>query len=221
LGETNAVKLSIAPTGGASCSRACWCAACAAAATRGKDRYGCAAHRSKGTCGNDRTIGRQAIESRVLDGLKHRLLAPDLFEEFARSYQEECNRLALDAVAGRAAVEGRLAQVERKIASIIRAVEDGLYQPSTKERLGALEAEMARLAAERAAKADTPAVALHPNLPALYRKKVKEFEAVLADAELGAEAMDAIPLDDHAHRPHARRGGRHGSGAGGRSGRRS
>ena len=158
----------------------------------GKDRYGCAAHRSKGTCGNDRTIGRQAIEGRVLDGLKHRLLAPDLFEEFARSYQEECNRLARDAVAGRAALEGRLAQVERKIASIIRAVEDGLYQPSMKERMGALEAEKARLVAELAAKADTPPVALHPNLPALYRKKVEELEAVLADAELGAEAMEAI-----------------------------
>ena len=55
----------------------------------GKDRYGCAAHRSKGSCGNDRTIGRQAIEGRVLDGLKHRLLAPELFEAFARAYQEE------------------------------------------------------------------------------------------------------------------------------------
>ena len=138
---------------------------------------------------DDRPAGDQG---RVLDGLKHRLLAPDLFEEFARSYEEECNRLARDAVAGRAALEGRLAQVERKIASIIRAVEDGLYQPSMKDRLEALEAEKARLVAERAAKADTPPVALHPNLPALYRKKVEELEAVLADAELGAEAMEAI-----------------------------
>ena len=61
-----------------------------------------------------------------------------------------------------------------------------------KERLGALEAEKARLVAELAAKADIPPVALHPNLPALYRKKVEELEAVLADAELGAEAMEAI-----------------------------
>ena len=158
----------------------------------GKDRYGCAAHRSKGTCTNNRTIGRQAIEGRVLDGLKHRLLAPDLFEEFARSYQEECNRLARDAVAGRAALEGRLAQVERKVASIIRAVEDGLYQPVMKERMAALEGERLRLVADIAAKPDTTPVELHPNLPLLYRKKVEELEAVLADAELGAEAMGAI-----------------------------
>ena len=62
----------------------------------GKERYGCAAHRTKGTCGNDRTISRQEIEGRVLDGLKHRLLAPDLFEEFARAFQEEVNRLAAE-----------------------------------------------------------------------------------------------------------------------------
>ena len=58
------------PTAGASCSRASWSAAmCGGGYTiMGKDRYGCAAHRSKGNCGNDRTIGRQAIESRVLEG---------------------------------------------------------------------------------------------------------------------------------------------------------
>ena len=48
------------------------------------DRYGCASHKSKGTCGNTRTILRPEIEERVLAGLKERLLAPDLFREFAR-----------------------------------------------------------------------------------------------------------------------------------------
>ena len=67
----------------------------------GKDRYGCAAHRNKGTCGNDRTIFPQSIESRVLDGLNHHLLAPELFEAFARSYQEECVVLARSVVAER------------------------------------------------------------------------------------------------------------------------
>ena len=47
-----------------------------------KDRYGCSTHRSKGTCGNDRTITRQEIEARVLGGLKERLLAPALVGEF-------------------------------------------------------------------------------------------------------------------------------------------
>src|SRR6202795_2398237 len=47
----------------------------------GKDRYGCATRRAKGTCGNDRTITRQKIEARVLGGLKDKLMAPELVAE--------------------------------------------------------------------------------------------------------------------------------------------
>ena len=41
--------------------------------------------------------------------------------------------------------------------------------------------------AELAARPDTTPVALHPNLPVLYRRKVEELERLLADAELGVE----------------------------------
>ena len=71
--------------------------------------YGCATHRSKGTCSNPHRVRRSDLERRVLDGLKHRLLAPE--------------------------------RVQRKIASMIRAIEDGMYQPSMKERMAELEAE--------------------------------------------------------------------------------
>ena len=158
----------------------------------GKDRYGCAARRDKGTCGNDRTIGRMAIEGRVLEGLKRRLLAPEPFEAFARAYQEECTALAHSAAADRAGLDGRLAAVERKIAAMIRAIEDGLYQPSMKDRMATLEAEKAQLRTAMAAKPAATPVALHPNLPVMYRRKVEELERPLTDAELGVEAMAAI-----------------------------
>jgi hypothetical protein len=58
----------------------------------GQDRYGCATHRSKGTCDNSSTVSRQEIEARVLGGLKERLLAPELVREFIRAFQEELNR---------------------------------------------------------------------------------------------------------------------------------
>ena len=160
----------------------------------GKDRYGCAAHRSKGTCGNDRTIGRQAIEGRVLDGLKHRLLAPELFEAFARAYQEECNRLAREArsAAGRRSRAG-WPQVERKIAAMIRAIEDGLYQPSMKERMATLEAEKARLVAELAAKPDAARRSpCTPTCRCSTGARSRSWRRLLADPELGAEAMEAI-----------------------------
>ena len=54
----------------------------------GRDRYGCATRRGKGICSNGHTITRQRIETRVLGGLKHRLLAPDLVAEFLAAYAE-------------------------------------------------------------------------------------------------------------------------------------
>ena len=117
---------------------------------------------------------------------------PELFETFARSYQEECAVLARSVMADRVGLEGRLAAVERKIAAMIRAIEDGLYQPAMKERMAALEAEKRRLVTELALKPDAAPIALHPHLPLLYRRKVEELEAVLVDPELGPEAMGAI-----------------------------
>jgi site-specific DNA recombinase len=48
--------------------------------------YGCATHRSKGTCSNDLKVRREELERRVLGGLRERLLAPELVEEFARAF---------------------------------------------------------------------------------------------------------------------------------------
>ena len=46
------------------------CGCCAGGFTIvAQDRYGCAAHRSKGTCNNNATVSRQEIEERVLGGL--------------------------------------------------------------------------------------------------------------------------------------------------------
>jgi site-specific DNA recombinase len=95
-------------------------------------------------------------------------------------------------VSARVGLEARLAQVERKIAAMIRAIEDGLYQPAMRERLVTLEAEKAQLMAELGAGSGPAPVALHPNLPAVCRRKVEELEAVLAGPELGAEAAEAI-----------------------------
>ncbi len=52
----------------------------------GRDRYGCAMRRSKGTCGNATTIIRQTVERRVMDGLRERMLTPALAAEFVRAY---------------------------------------------------------------------------------------------------------------------------------------
>jgi hypothetical protein len=54
-------------------------------------------------------------------------------------------RLGAEETRLRAEGEGRLEAVWRKIASMIRAIEDGLYQPSMEVRMAELEAEKAAL----------------------------------------------------------------------------
>ena len=157
-----------------------------------KDRYGCAGRRSKGMCSNDRTISRQEIEARILKALKQNLLTPELVAEFTRAYQEEVNRLTKE-VSGRAAeVEAKRAGVQRKIDGILRAIEDGLYQPSMKVRLAELEAEKASLVTQQARREVVPNVSVHPNLAAVYRKKVEELESLLENADHKDEAMELI-----------------------------
>jgi site-specific DNA recombinase len=60
----------------------------------GKQYYGCANTRNKGTCGNRLTIKREDFETRVLSGLKNQLLHPDLIAEYVRAYQAEFNKLS-------------------------------------------------------------------------------------------------------------------------------
>jgi site-specific DNA recombinase len=145
-----------------------------------------------GTCSNDHRIRREELERRVLDGLKHRLLAPELVEQFARDFQEEVNRLAAALNQSRAQDQGQLEAVRRKIASMIRAIEDGLYQPSMKGRMAELEAEKAVLEARLATAPALPKVRLHPNLAGMYRQKVAALEQALADPEIKAEAAEIV-----------------------------
>ena len=62
-------------------------------ARRGQDRYACMTHVRSGGCDNSRTIGREALEARVLEGLKQKLMAPEIAAEAMRAYADETNRL--------------------------------------------------------------------------------------------------------------------------------
>ena len=66
------------------------CAVCGAGYTvMAKDRYGCAMHIKAGTCSNGNTITRKALERRVLDALRDKMMAPDALAEFIVAYNDE------------------------------------------------------------------------------------------------------------------------------------
>jgi DNA invertase Pin-like site-specific DNA recombinase len=175
-----------------------------------RTRVACSAHRERGTCSNARTVPMAAIERRVLDGLKERLLAPDLVADFMREFQAEAARRRATADDDRRRAGRERGELERKIARLVAAIGDGIDTPAMRQQLLEAErrkAELARQAAEAAA----PPITLHPNLPALYRRKVAELETVLAAAAPAARAQAITILRSMIEavivRPTAARGG--------------
>jgi len=80
------------------------CSCCGASYTLiNKTRYGCAAARNKGgaICTNRATIERDDVEDRVLSGLKHRLLSPELLGHFTDAYRKAFNASAAGAAQDR------------------------------------------------------------------------------------------------------------------------
>ena len=129
-----------------------------------KDRYGCATRKQKGICHNNRTILRQEIDARVLDGLKDRLLEPELVGAFIEGFQAEMARARAAEKSARAQTEKKRIEIDRKIAGMVRAIEDGLYEPSMKTRMRDLEREKALLLAEASEEEDPDVqVLLHPS----------------------------------------------------------
>lgn len=154
-----------------------------------KDRYGCARRGRQGTCTNSRGIQREELEERILAGLRSSLVTPDLVAVFIDEYRLNWNRLVAVRRAGAGRRDRKLAEVKRKIASVIDAIERGIVTPTTKERLLALEAEHAELL-QTAAEPAMPSI--HPNLAEHYRALVQRLQDDLAEPELAASAKTML-----------------------------
>jgi site-specific DNA recombinase len=120
------------------------------------------------------------------------MMAPELVTAFIDEFNAEMCRLAGDAEAEGAAAQRAFADADRKIASIIQAIEDGAYSSALKERLAVLEKEKAVAAAKLAAATPQPVLRLHPNLPALYKNKVRQLTAALNEPGTAAQAGEIM-----------------------------
>jgi site-specific DNA recombinase len=156
------------------------------------DRYGCAAARNSGTCSNRKTIARTDVETRVLGGLKDRLMHPDLIREFIAEFQREMQQGRLTALSERGENERRLTKVRKDIDGLLTAITDGMYHPSMKAKMDTLEAERARLEAALLASPEPEPVALHPGLAGIYADKVSDLAAALNEDGTRAEAADLL-----------------------------
>lgn len=160
---------------------------------RGAQRYACSNHVSKATCDNSRSIRQDALESRVLAGLKDRIMAPEIVEEAMRAYAQETNRLNREQRSNGEAWRTELGKVEKQIARIVEAIADGMYHPSMKQKMTALEARKHDLTALLAdAPRDKPD--LLPNAACIYASKVAALAEALNRPDARLEAAEALRL---------------------------
>ena len=158
----------------------------------GKDRYGCATHRGRGTCDNGQTITRQHIEARVLGALKSGLLTRERVEEYVRAFAAAWAELEREAGSRRVQLERALAGAERGLQGMVRAIEGGAWSDAIKTRLHELENRKTQLKADLAILDAPSPVRLHPNAAAMYARQITELEAALNADEIRTEAAEAL-----------------------------
>ena len=158
------------------------------------DRLGCSTRKNKGACDNQRTVRTDEIEQRVLAALHAHLLAPERVAEFVEIYRRERTRLARERANNRSAVDKELAEIERKLARLVRMIEDGEGDARTlMQRIKELEARQDKLAAQKPQRSNLDFVEMHPQAVERYRKIVATIQDTLkAGNAAGAQAMGLV-----------------------------
>jgi site-specific DNA recombinase len=143
--------------------------------------YGCGSHKLGGrhACGNDLTVKRAVVESRLLEPIKSALLDEEILAEIELRYRKAVATASsapkTDAV--------RLAQLRTEVENLTDAIALGALRssPAIAQRLAKAEAEVAALeAAQRPAPRPQRAVVdLRTRGAARYRRRVRELETAL------------------------------------------
>ena len=156
-------------------------------------RLGCANHRERRTCTNNRSILRDRLLARVLEGLKTRLLAPELVERFVATYVAEVNAANREQNSRRARLVAEQAKIARQIRTILDTIMEIGGSRSMVDDLRKLEARQDAIATELKREATPePLPDLHPNLPAIYRRRIENLEEALRDPEALVAAAEAL-----------------------------
>ena len=178
------------------------------AAPIGKDYIACSTARRQGTCTNRASIRRSEIERWIVEALRHQLMAPDLVSEFVRTFNDEINRTSRDRDHRREGLQREQKDLERRIDTLLDAFASGaLKGPSVQTKLETLEARQGEVAKGLAGLLDEP-VRLHPNLAAIYRRKVAALQNLLENDATRTEAVEIIRslVDQVIFRPTAEAG---------------
>jgi site-specific DNA recombinase len=134
------------------------------------------------------------LEERVLTGLRDILLGNELLiDEFAAEFKRELARLRKEGHGASRRLLKDLQQVERGIKRCLDFITGGDGDPgSVRDQLRRLEARKREIDSDLKVKQGDIEIAIHPNLPDLYRRKVARLQQVLEDEATRPQAVEII-----------------------------
>jgi site-specific DNA recombinase len=158
----------------------------------GRDYLGCGNRTNKDTCDQARLVRRGRIEAVVFEGLKTRLLNPELVRVFCEEFVAEVNRLRRERerLADTRTAEHK--RLDRQISNIVEAIKAGLASPALSAELRSLETARAEFDGPAAATTPLYPVLLHPSLGSIFSDKIARLQESLAEPDLRVEAADIL-----------------------------
>jgi DNA invertase Pin-like site-specific DNA recombinase len=160
-------------------------------ARRGQDRYACTNHVLGHGCDNARTIAREVLETRVLAGLRDRMMTPETAVEAMHSYVQETNRLNRERRDTAETTRRELAETDKAIAEIVTIIEKGGWYKALTDRLGELERKQEGLKA-RFTEAPQDVPDIHPGIAETFRRRIERLTEALGHPDDALEAADAL-----------------------------
>ena len=156
--------------------------------------WGCAGTKNGAGCSNTRIISTDRYESRVLSGIRERLLDPEAVELFVQNYHQENARRDREEGRERLGLERKLVSAEGRIDRMVEAIASGARTfPQVRDRMTEASEAIERLKEELAAMDSAKTIALHPALAADYRREVAVLDQALKESDAPETRLRVIP----------------------------
>jgi hypothetical protein len=159
----------------------------------GKTRVQCSIYHNSRSCSHTRKYYAASIIEVVVKGIHGKLEHPEAIKAFLQEYREERNRLNRQKALAASRLRHDLAEVERKIANIVKVLAEGLASAaSVRDALETLEAQKLEISSRFADDpGDLDVISLHPAATQRYLDLIGRLRAG-EEVVLGGESAAAF-----------------------------
>ena len=158
------------------------------------ERYGCSNAKNKGetVCTNRKTIKQVDLEDYVLEGLKDRLMRPDLIELYCEEYHRHLDQLIADQEKLKQSQLRERTKFIKERDNLIQAIKDGLPASMVQDDLKRVSEQLESIEKAMLDAAEPPRPLLDTSAATRYQELVDDLLITLRDGQSQREAMEHI-----------------------------